>query len=106
HAADMTVAVRSHEVTLPYGVVRTNGVEVVSVSEKPSVTYLVNAGLYLLNADVCALVPTGRPYHMTDLIARVIAEGRRVVSFPIREYWRDIGGGDDYERARQDVQKG
>ena len=106
HAADMTVAVRSLDVPLPYGVVRTNGVDVVGVLEKPSVTYLINAGLYLLNADVCALVPTEGPYHMTDLIDRTIAHGRRVVSFPIREYWRDIGGGEDYERAMEDVQKG
>jgi NDP-sugar pyrophosphorylase family protein len=106
HAADLTVAVRAHDVALPYGVVRTSGVDVLGVSEKPSVTYLINAGLYLLNADVCALVPAGRPYHMTDLIDRLIADGRRVVSFPIREYWRDIGGGDDYERAVEDVRKG
>jgi dTDP-glucose pyrophosphorylase/CBS domain-containing protein len=106
HHADMTVAVRAHDIVLPYGVVQTQGVEVVGVSEKPSVTCLINAGIYLLNADVCALVPTDRPYHMTDLIGRAIAGGRRVISFPVREYWRDIGDGDDYERAIEDVEKG
>jgi len=98
--------VQAHDVALPYGVVRTRGLDVVGVTEKPSVRYLINAGIYLLNADVCSLVPAGRPYQMTDLIERLIAAGRRVISFPLREYWRDIGGGDDYETAMNDVEKG
>jgi NDP-sugar pyrophosphorylase family protein len=40
---------------------------------------------------------------MTDLIAHLIAQDRRVISFPIREYWVDIGHRDDYERALIDA---
>jgi NDP-sugar pyrophosphorylase family protein len=49
---------------------------------------------------VCALVPQDRHFDMTDLIARLIAEKRRVVAFPICEYWVDIGRPEDYEEAR------
>jgi NDP-sugar pyrophosphorylase family protein len=40
---------------------------------------------------------------MTQLIERLIADRRRVVSFPLREYWLDIGRSEDYERAISDV---
>jgi NDP-sugar pyrophosphorylase family protein len=43
---------------------------------------------------------------MTDLIQRLIDEGRPVVSFPIREYWLDIGQHDDYVQAQEDVKNG
>jgi dTDP-glucose pyrophosphorylase len=100
HDAHMTVGVRPFEFQVPYGVVRTDGVDVQTICEKPVERYLINAGIYLLNPDVCRLVPAGQHYDMTDLIERLIAEGRRVISFPIREYWMDIGRASDYERAR------
>jgi NDP-sugar pyrophosphorylase family protein len=43
---------------------------------------------------------------MPDLIARLVAEGRKVVSFPINEYWLDVGCPDDYQRAQTDVADG
>jgi dTDP-glucose pyrophosphorylase len=105
HQADMTIGVRPFEIQVPYGVVRTDGITVSSVTEKPVERYLINAGIYLLNPDVCGLVPSGRRYDMTELIDRLIADHRRVISFPIREYWVDIGQADDYERARADLAK-
>ena len=43
---------------------------------------------------------------MTDVIQRLVAEEQRVVSFPIHEYWLDIGQPDDYQQAQQDVASG
>jgi NDP-sugar pyrophosphorylase family protein len=40
---------------------------------------------------------------MPDLVARLVGEGRRVVSFPVHEYWLDIGRAEDYERAQEDL---
>jgi NDP-sugar pyrophosphorylase family protein len=40
---------------------------------------------------------------MTDLIQRLLGEGRPVVAFPIREYWMDVGQHADYQRALEDV---
>jgi NDP-sugar pyrophosphorylase family protein len=43
---------------------------------------------------------------MTDLIARLMDEGQTVASFPVTEYWLDIGHHDDYMRAQVDIQQG
>jgi len=103
HGADMTVAVREQEFSVPYGVVEGNGVTVTGISEKPMVKHFINAGIYLLEAPMCRLIPRGRRYDMTDLITRLISDGRRVVSFPIREYWLDIGHAENYQKALDDL---
>ena len=43
-----------------------------------------------------------REFNMTDLIEAALRAGARVGSFPIREYWLDIGQLSDYERADAD----
>ena len=43
---------------------------------------------------------------MTQMIDRMIAGGGNVVSFPIREYWLDVGQPGDYERAQRDMADG
>jgi len=103
HHADMSVAVRYHEFQLPYGAVTTDGVEITGISEKPVIRNLINAGIYLLNPSVRKLIPSGRRYDMTDLIRKLLENRRRVVSFPIGEYWIDIGQVEDYDKARADV---
>ena len=100
HRAEMTVAVRPYRFQLPYGVVRTDGVTVTGLDEKPLMTYQVNAGIYLLNSAVCRLVPPDTRYDMTDLIARAVDDRRTVVSFPLHEDWIDIGRSEDYQRAQ------
>ena len=108
HEADMSVAVRHHELQLPYGVVTVDGVRISGITEKPVIRHLINAGIYLLEPSVRRYIPSGRSYDMPDLITNMLRDGRRVVSFPIGEYWVDIGRHADYEHAQEFVndQKG
>jgi NDP-sugar pyrophosphorylase family protein len=101
--ADLTIGVWPYEVRVPYGIVETEGESVTGISEKPIVRSFVNAGIYLLAPEVCRSVKPGERLDMTELIDRAIAEGRRVVSFPLREYWLDIGELEAYERALLDA---
>lgn len=106
HEADMTVAVRQHEVQIPYGVVEADGVNIRGVVEKPVKRFLINAGIYLLAPTVYRLVPAGRRYDMTELIQDLIGRGDRVICFPVPEYWLDIGHMADYARAQEDMERG
>lgn len=103
HGAALTVAVRSFSIKVPYGVVDSDGPHVRAVREKPEVQVFVNAGVYLVEPSACALVPAGRAYDMPDLINDLVAANRTVVSFPVHEYWIDIGQHADYARAQSDV---
>ena len=106
HQAELTIAVRQYDVKVPYGVIECEGSQVRGVNEKPTFGFFVNAGIYLLEPGVYRLIPSRQRFDMTDLIQRVIAERRMVVSFPICEYWLDIGEHAEYEQAHQDVLAG
>ncbi len=105
HHADLTVGVRQYEVQIPYGVMLCEGATVRKLTEKPQHTFLVNAGIYLLNPQVHSYIPKNKRYDMTDLIEALIEDGKNVVSFPIMEYWLDIGQHADYERANLDQEQ-
>ncbi|MFC1735598.1 nucleotidyltransferase family protein [Candidatus Hydrogenedentota bacterium] len=104
--ADLTVAVRQYDLQVPYGIVECDGPRIARVQEKPSLNFLVNAGIYLLEPHALQYIPEDRKFDMTDLIERLIAEDRMVVSFPVIEYWLDIGKPDDYRQAQTDLEDG
>jgi dTDP-glucose pyrophosphorylase/CBS domain-containing protein len=104
HRADMTVAVRPYEARVPYGLVDLEGSRITSIAEKPLARGFVNAGIYLINPDVCRLVAPGEALDMPQLIERLLTAGNVVVGFPLREYWLDIGRLADYEQALADVE--
>jgi len=106
HGADLTVAVRQYEFSVPYGVVLTDGVNVTGISEKPVVRQFINAGIYLLSPAVRRLIPNGQSYDIPDLIQALLKQNRVIVSFPIREYWLDIGKADHYAQAKSDIATG
>ncbi|MCI0730288.1 MAG: nucleotidyltransferase family protein [Chloroflexi bacterium] len=106
HKADLTVAVRQYELQVPYGVMESDGPYVRRVHEKPHLTFLVNAGIYLLEPAAHHYIPCGQRFDMTDLIERLLEENRPIANFPILEYWLDIGQYADYQQAQEDVKNG
>ncbi len=106
HRAELTVGVREFIMQVPYGVVDAEGGNVTAVREKPDVHFLVNAGIYLLEPSVYQFIEPGARADMPDLIHRLLDAKRVVSSFPIHEYWLDIGKHDDYLRAQADASEG
>lgn len=103
HSADLTVGVRQYDMQVPYGVIECEGPYVRQIREKPLLKFFFNAGIYLLESSVHGYIPNGQRFDITDLIQRLLDEGRPVISFPIVEYWLDIGRPVDYEQAQEDV---
>lgn len=106
HRACLTVGVRQYVLQVPYGVMECDGAKILGVSEKPKMQFLVNAGIYLLEPRARDYIPGDRKFDMTDLIEALIREQRTVISFPILEYWLDIGQHSDYEKAKSDFESG
>jgi dTDP-glucose pyrophosphorylase/CBS domain-containing protein len=106
HHALLTVGVRKYDVEVPFGVVELDEVRVNHIREKPSFNFFINAGAYLLEPEACDFIPSGRRFDMTELIQTLIEAERVVVSFPIMEYWLDIGHHEDYAKAQEDVRNG
>jgi dTDP-glucose pyrophosphorylase/CBS domain-containing protein len=106
HHADLTMAVRQYAMRVPFGVVKCEGVYVRELDEKPQSNFFVDAGIYLLEPSVHRYISNGERLDMTDLIARLLSDGRLVVGFPIREYWLDVGQPEDCKQAQQDIKEG
>jgi len=106
HEAVLTVGVREYDLNVPYGVVETKDAIVTGLVEKPLLQFFVNAGIYLLEPDALQFIPGSGRFDMTQLIQSLIDAGRTVVSFPIHEYWLDIGQPVDYEQAQADYRDG
>lgn len=95
-----TMAMREYRHQIPYGVLQIgNGYRVEKLVEKPIERYYVNAGIYILNPGVMNKVPMAKFYDMPALFEQLMNEGQSVGSFPLRDYWIDIGRMEDLERA-------
>ncbi|MBI4355007.1 MAG: nucleotidyltransferase family protein [Candidatus Omnitrophica bacterium] len=103
HQAELTMVVRPHDLKVPYGVVECDGPLVRRVREKPVLNLFVNAGIYLLEPSAFTDIPKAQRFDMTDLIQSLLDAGRRVVSFPLYEFWLDIGQHADYREAQEQV---
>ena len=101
--ADMVIATIGYSVNIPYAILETSNHVVTALKEKPSYTYQSNAGIYIFKKEFLKYIPTGEKYDTTDLIEKLISEGKKVVSFQILDYWLDIGRHEDYEKAQQDI---
>ena len=104
--ADLSVAVREYIHTIPYGVIELEGNFIRSLDEKPVIRKFINAGIYIINPDLISNIPQTTPFDMTELIQMVIQKGCKTASFPIIEYWLDIGRQDDYYQAKGDFEEG
>ena len=92
----IVAALKSYKI--PYGVIETgeNG-SLISMSEKPELTYLANTGIYILNPELIDDIPKNHFFHITDLIEQTKNRGGKVGCFPVSEKsWTDIGDWNEY----------
>ncbi|MEY8239851.1 MAG: nucleotidyltransferase family protein [Cycloclasticus sp.] len=97
-----TMCVREYDYQVPYGVVEAQGYRVTSMKEKPTYSFFVNAGIYVVNTKVIKGVQKNVKVDMPTLLERTINNGELVSMFPIHEYWLDIGQMPDFEKAQKD----
>ena len=101
--ADMLVASIPYEVSLPYAVFETDDRKVKSLKEKPTYTHYANAGIYLFKKELLNLIPQNKVYNATDFMEDVITKEMKLIHYPIRSYWLDIGKHKDFDKAQMDI---
>jgi dTDP-glucose pyrophosphorylase len=103
HDADMSVAAIPYNVDIPLGILKLDGRNITGLSEKPHFGYYANAGIYLIRKNALGFIPEDKMFHSTDLVEALIAQGRKVIRFPISGTWIDIGTPQEYKRANDMV---
>ncbi len=98
--ANATMCVREYDFQVPYGVIEVKNQHITSIVEKPLHKFFVNAGIYVLSPKVLDNIPHNTFYDMPTLFDELIKDTKKVLSFPIHEYWLDIGRISDFEQAQ------
>jgi len=103
YAAAGTMAVRLHEWQHPFGVVQTDGIDIVGFEEKPVARTHINAGVYALAPEALDSLVAGTPCDMPGLFERLQAKAMRTVAYPMHEPWLDVGRPDDLKFATDSI---
>jgi NDP-sugar pyrophosphorylase family protein len=98
------MGVKEHILRSPYGEVKLKDENIITISEKPTHKYFANAGIYVLNPECVNWVPNNF-FDMTTLFKKIIKKNKKTVSFPLDEYWKDIGTPIDYQEANEEFKK-
>lgn len=101
HDAEMSVAAVPYTVSVPYGIFDLDGRDIQGLIEKPTYNYYVNAGIYLIKRTALDEIPEDTFFNATDLIEKLIAEGKKVIRFPLNGTWIDIGNPQEYQKANE-----
>ena len=100
---DALIATVPYIVNIPHGVVETNKGYVTDLKEKPSYTYYSNAGIYMFKKEYLKFIPENTFFNATDLIEVLLAKGKKIINYPILDYWLDIGKHEDFEKAQKEI---
>ena len=95
---DLTIVTAVKSFKIPYGVIETGDDGLMTgLQEKPDITYMINTGVYLLNAECIDEIPEGEFFHITHLMEKIKQRGGRVGCFPVSEHaWKDMGEWPEY----------
>lgn len=103
-----SIALKKYEVKIPYGYVEISQPEsvVMRFQEKPSLSYLANAGIYVFERRVFDFIPPNKVVSLeTEVFPKLISSGERLHGYYEDAFWADIGDLQDYEKADSDVLK-
>lgn len=98
--AAATIGVDRHVYDVPFGVVTSSAGLLEDLSEKPRVTWKVNAGVYALSPHLVSDIPAGIEYPMTELLASLVRDGQRVGVRDLDSDWIDVGRPSELSSAR------
>lgn len=110
--AKVTIALTPVDDPTSYGLVETDAQgRVTRFLEKPSrkqiTTNMINAGTYILNADVLADIPPETNFSFErELFPALLSRGETIYSYPTCGYWVDIGTPGKYLGLHHDLLNG
>lgn len=95
-----TISSMRREHKIDYGVLDIDSEGLLSsFREKPSMSYEVSMGVYMVSNRALQRIPFDRPYGFDNLMLDLISDRSPAVVCPFSGYWLDIGRPEDYAMA-------
>ncbi|MEM7550837.1 MAG: nucleotidyltransferase family protein [Bacteroidota bacterium] len=102
--AKATMCVKKFEYQVPFACVQSDTKSnILSLVEKPTYNYHINAGLYMINPEILHHVPKDTFYDMPMLFDDLLENGENLKVFRMEDYWLDIGRPHDYKKINDDL---
>lgn len=98
--AEMSVAAVPYNISIELGILDLDGRNIKGLLEKPKYNYYANAGIYLIKKRALAEIPEDTFFHATHLVEKLIAQGKKVIRYPLNGTWIDIGTPQEYQKAK------
>lgn len=99
-----TMAINLHEWQNPFGVVKTDGLQIIGYEEKPISQSYINAGVYVLEPSVIKLLRKSSKYDMPEVFTILQEMNEPVIAYPSHEQWTDLGRLEDLVRLEEKSQ--
>lgn len=102
-----TVCVRQQQNTIPYGVVDIHQKHcgLINIQEKPTHSFFINAGIYVLNPNTLDHLEYNQYCDMPNFLIKLVKKNYHIATFPICEYWLDVGRHETLRRADAEYQE-
>ncbi len=98
--ASFTISSSIRESKIDYGVLEVDKKDYLKgFSEKPSQHFMVSMGIYILDREVCNLIPKNKAFGFDELMHEMLKKKLKVNVKTFNGFWLDIGRPDDYEQA-------
>jgi NDP-sugar pyrophosphorylase family protein len=100
-----TIALKKYEVKVPYGFITVDDQgRIKKFEEKPTLSFMANAGIYILEPEIFKSIPAGRACSLeTETFPLLLSKGERMNSFYEEAYWADVGSMIDFERVNDEA---
>ena len=95
------MAVREYFWKHPFGVIKTNGLKIKSIKEKPIEKTYINAGIYVFKNRITKILKKDKKIEMPDFFRLLKKRKYNTIVFPMFENWLDIGNTKDYAQAQK-----
>ena len=101
--ATITVGAKNYEYQIPYGVIEADRNNVTKITEKPIYEFGINSGVYIISPEVIKNQKINVKKDMPELIKEELLLNKKVLTYKIYDYWRDIGKISDLELANKEI---
>lgn len=100
-----TIALKKFEVPVPYGYVEVDDIsKIQKFTEKPTLTFSANAGIYILEPTVFDYIPQNQVVSLeTETFPTLLKNGEELNGYYEEAYWADVGTITDFERVDKEL---
>lgn len=100
HEAFTTIGVYEKQVSIDLGVldIQEDG-QIVGYTEKPIINYDVSMGFYVMEPSILKFLRKGERLDLPELVKQLINTKKKVLGYPFKGIWLDIGRQEDYLNA-------